>query len=110
MHLPRAAIPVLIALFVVTARPAFPQQTVDFSGRVFDATSKQGSENLDVKLMPPKQSRLPIRVASTDRDGLFVFTRLARSRYLIEVSQGFHLLYRGEVETLGHFNQISASG
>ena len=98
MHLRRAANTVLIALFFVTARPAFPQQTVDFSGRVFDATSKQGIENLEVTLTPPKQSRLSIRVASTNRDGVFAFTRLARSRYLVEVSQGLHLLYRAEVD------------
>lgn len=78
--------------------PLYPSRRLIFTGRVFDATSKRGIENLEVKLTPPKQSRLTIRVANTDQNGLFAFKQLARSRYLLEVSQGVHLLYRVEVD------------
>jgi hypothetical protein len=98
MRVIRTVILALAALCVATAWPALSQQTVDFTGRVFDATSKRGIENLEVKLTPPKESKLTIRVANTDQNGLFVFKRLPRSRYLVEVSQGVHLLYRQEVD------------
>ncbi len=78
---------------------AAPQQAVDFSGRVVDAASKQGIQNLEVKLTPPRQSKLPVRLATTDRNGTFVFQKLARGRYLLEVSQGLFLLYRAEIDT-----------
>lgn len=98
MRVIRVVILALIALCAATAWPALSQQPVDFTGRVFDATSKRGIENLEVRLTPPKQSRLTIRVANTDQNGSFAFKRLARSRYLLEVSQGVHLLYRVEVD------------
>jgi hypothetical protein len=94
----RVVLPVLIALNFATASPTWSQPAIDFGGRVFDADSKRGVENLEVKLIPPKQSRLPIRVASTDQNGAFLFRQLARGRYLLEVSQGVHLLYRAEVD------------
>ena len=74
-------------------------QFIEFTGRVVDAGSGQGIENLEIKLTPPKGVNLPIRLSGTDRDGKFLFRRLARSRYLIEVSQGLYLLYRAEVDT-----------
>ena len=75
------------------------QQAGDLSGRVFDAASHNGIENLEVKLTPPRESKLSIRLASTDRNGAFVFRRLDRGRYLIEISQGLYLLYRAEIDT-----------
>ena len=74
------------------------QQTSDFTGRVTD-TEHRGIANLEVKLTPPTSTRLPIRLGSTDRNGTFTFRQLARSRYLIEISQGVYLLYRAEVDT-----------
>lgn len=98
MRITRVVILALIALCIATPWPALSQQTVNFTGRVFDATSQRGIENLEVKLTPPKQSRLTIRVANTDQNGQFAFKELARSRYLLEVSQRVHLLYRVEVD------------
>jgi hypothetical protein len=40
---------------------------------------------------------LPIRLATTDGNGMFTFGRLSGDRYLLEVSQGVNLLYRSEV-------------
>ncbi|MEZ5287228.1 MAG: carboxypeptidase-like regulatory domain-containing protein [Vicinamibacterales bacterium] len=74
-------------------------QAADFTGRVFDADSKDGLQNLQVKLTPPRQVKAPIRIATTDREGGFSFRRLLRGRYLVEVSQGTTLLYRAEVDT-----------
>jgi hypothetical protein len=78
---------------------AVSQQAGDFSGRAFDAASHNGVENLEVKLTPPRESKLSIRLASTDRNGAFVFRRLERGKYLLEISQGLYLLYRAEVDT-----------
>jgi hypothetical protein len=90
---------VLLALVAIcAASTALSEQAVDFAGRVFDAASQRGIENLEVKLTPPSNSNATIRVTSTDQNGLFVFKQLAKSRYLLEVSQGVHVLYRVEVD------------
>ena len=88
-----------VAVALTLAAPGLVAQAADFPGRVFDAGTKDGIQNLQVKLTPPRQSKAPIRIASTARDGAFEFTRLVRGRYLVEVSQGVTLLYRAEVDT-----------
>ncbi len=88
-----------ILVLCLLAAPGLGAQAADFPGRVFDASSKDGIQNLQVKLTPPRQSKAPIRIANTARDGAFEFTRLVGGRYLVEVSQGMTLLYRAEVET-----------
>jgi hypothetical protein len=85
-------------MWPMAAAPPAPQ-AADFNGRVFDATSKNGIENLEVKLTPPRQSNLAIRLTSTGRNGEFLFRRLERGRYLLEISQGLYLLYRAEIDT-----------
>jgi hypothetical protein len=42
---------------------------------------------------------LPIRLTRTDRNGDFLFRRVAPGRYMIEVSQGLHILYRVEIDS-----------
>ncbi len=76
-------------------------QATDLRGRVVDATSGNGIENLQVKLTPPRQSKAPIRLARTTRDGSFTVAQLVAGRYLVEVSQGVTLLYRAEVNATG---------
>jgi hypothetical protein len=95
----RTVISSVLTSVLLLAAAAFGQQAVDFSGRVFDADTKRGVENLEVKLTPPRSVRASIRIASTDRNGAFVFPKLIQGRYLIEVSQGVNLLYRAEVDT-----------
>jgi hypothetical protein len=89
---------VFTSLLLLSAA-AIGQQAADFSGRVFDAETKRGVENLEVKLTPPRGVRASIRIASTDRNGAFLFPKLMPGRYMIEVSQGINLLYRAEVDT-----------
>jgi Carboxypeptidase regulatory-like domain len=89
----------LLLSFVVGAAAGAQTRMIDFSGRVFDAGSGRGVENLEVKLTPPKAVQLPIRVVSTDGDGRFLLRGLVHSRYLVEVSQGVYLLYRAEIDT-----------
>ena len=98
MRVIRIAAVALMAAGVFADRPAWSQQTVDFTGRVFDQKTNRGIENLEVRFTPPRQSNLVARVASTDANGVFAFRQLARSRYLVEVSQNVHLLYRAEVD------------
>lgn len=86
----------VVALVVGMAAPAEGQQRVSFSGRVFDADTKSGIQNLQVKFTPPRSSRLPVRIATTDASGSFLFQELARGRYLVEITQGPHLLHRAE--------------
>jgi Carboxypeptidase regulatory-like domain len=88
-----------LAASVAAAAPLGAQQAHDLGGRVFDADTSRGVENLEVRLTPPRAVRAPIRVAATDKNGSFVFRQLAAGRYLVEVSQGPNLLYRGEVDT-----------
>ena len=97
----RRLIAILLTCWLMVLWPAQvpAQQTADFSGRVTD-TAQNPIENLEVKLTPPRDSKAPIRLGSTDRNGMFVFRQLVQGRYLIEISQGVYLLYRAEVDTI----------
>jgi hypothetical protein len=75
------------------------QQLNNLDGRVFETATKRGIENLEVKLTPPTNSDLAVRLASTDQNGQFRFAQLRQGRYLLEVSQGPSLLYRAEINT-----------
>ena len=68
------------------------------SGHVFDAQSKRGIENLEVKLKPPNNSSAPIMIGATDQNGVFRFKSVPIAVYLVEVSQGPYLLYRSEID------------
>jgi hypothetical protein len=88
----------LLALAATLALTTFMEaQASDLRGRVVDAATGRGIENLQVKLTPPRQSRAPIRLARTARDGTFTVAQIVSGRYLIEISQGVTLLYRAEV-------------
>jgi Carboxypeptidase regulatory-like domain len=89
----------VLALLLLPGVSFSGRQALDFGGRVFDADTNRGIENLEVKLTPPRGVKASIRVAMTDRNGSFVFRQLASGKYLVEVSQGANLLYRGEVNT-----------
>jgi hypothetical protein len=89
----------VLLLLSVGAAARGQTQVIDFRGRVFNAGTERGIENLEIKLTPPKSANLPVRVASTDGDGKFLFRGLVHSRYLLEVSQGIYLLYRIEIDT-----------
>jgi len=100
--LPIVATLALVSVLADGAPPAGVEaqaQTVEFKGRVFDAASERGIENLQVKFTPPRDVKAPIRLANTGSDGAFAFAKLLRGRYLVEVSQGTTLLYRREVDT-----------
>jgi hypothetical protein len=49
------------------------QQLNNLDGRVFETATKRGIENLEVKLTPPTNSDLAVRLASTDQNGQFRF-------------------------------------
>lgn len=89
----------LAALLVAVALPVAGQSASDVTGRVFDAGSRAGIPNVEVKLTPPRSTNQPIRLANTLNDGSFVFRQLPRGRYMVEVSQGYNLLYRNTVDT-----------
>lgn len=74
------------------------QASKEFSGRVFDSQSKRGIENLEVKLKPPTNTNAPTMIGATDQNGFFRFLQVRVGRYLLEVSQGPYVLYRGEVD------------
>jgi hypothetical protein len=79
--------------------PAAAQQPDAMDGRVFEVGSNRGVENLEVKVTPPNNSSLPVRIANTDQNGQFRFADVRQGRYLLEVSQGPNLLYRAEIDT-----------
>jgi hypothetical protein len=85
--------------------PAPAQQVNHLDGRVFEAASNRGIENLEIKLTPPTNSNLSVRLSGTDQNGNFRFAQVGRGRYLLEVSQGASLLYRAEIDT-GQQNHI----
>ena len=94
-HLGRIASATLLGCALLTA-----QATRDLNGKIFETTTKKGIENLEVKLTPPRNSDLAIRLASTDSRGEFHFSQVRPSKYLLEVSQGPNLLYRNEIDAL----------
>jgi len=86
---------------VILCLPVFfahSQAAQDFTGRVFDAQSKRGVENLEIRLRPPTASNLPTLMGYTNQNGEFRFSAVSSSRYLLEVSQGPYPLYRHEVD------------
>jgi len=90
----RITMAILVAsLFVL------PAHAQSLSGRVFDAQSNRGIENLEVKLRPPNNSTTAVLIGNTDQNGSFRFSQVKPGRYLIEVSQGPYLLYRTEIDT-----------
>jgi hypothetical protein len=86
----------LLACLLVA--PAWAQQAADLEGRVFDQANGRGLENLEVKMTPPNNANLPVRLANTDQNGAFRFPQVRLSRYLLEVSQGPNLLYRVQID------------
>jgi hypothetical protein len=74
------------------------QASKPFSGRVFEANTRRGIPNLEVKLRPPSGSTNPIVMGTTNQNGVFSFPEVKVGVYLVEVSQGPYLLYRGEVD------------
>jgi len=86
-------------LIFVVSQSAHPQDGKPFGGHVFDAQSKQGIPNLEVRLRPPKGSTVPSMLGTTDHNGLFRFAQVKPDRYLLEVSQGPYVLYRAETDT-----------
>jgi 5-hydroxyisourate hydrolase-like protein (transthyretin family) len=89
---------VLALLASLPAQIVHAQASKAFSGHVFDAQTKRGIENLEVKLRPPSSSTAPILIGTTDQNGVFRFSQVRIGVYLVEVSQGPYLLYRGEVD------------
>jgi Carboxypeptidase regulatory-like domain len=92
-------IAVLAVLVFVPVQLLHAQDAKPFSGRVFDAQSQRGIENLEVKLRPPTSSSAPVVIGTTDQNGVFHFPAVRSGQYLVEVSQGPYLLYRGVVDT-----------
>jgi hypothetical protein len=89
----------LTLAFAAAVALAAAQNAADLPGRVFDAATKSGIPNLQVKLTPPRTVRLPARITSTGTKGEFLVRQLVRGRYLLEISQGVTLLYRAEIDT-----------
>jgi hypothetical protein len=73
-------------------------QNVDLEGRVYDQATGRGLENLEVRMTPPSNANLPVRLANTDQNGQFRFPQIRPNHYLVEVSQGPNLLYRVQID------------
>jgi hypothetical protein len=89
----------LLPVLLLAAALPCAGQSGDLNGRVFEAGSRAGIPNVEVKLVPPRAANQPIRLANTGNDGSFVFRQVPRGRYLVEVSQGYNLLSRTTVDT-----------
>jgi hypothetical protein len=92
-------IALLALLASLAVQNVHAQAAKAFSGHVFDSQSKRGIENLEVKLRPPSNSATSVMIGATDQNGMFHFSPVPAGTYLVEVSQGPYLLYRGEVDT-----------
>ena len=68
-------------------------------GRVYDVTNQSGIPDLIVRLIPPKNLKMPEKITTTDQNGEFHFADTERRKYLLEVYQGLTLLYRNVVDT-----------
>lgn len=82
----------LLGLFLSVAAAA------ELNGRVVEETGGEGISDLTVRLIPPKATREPEKVTTTNDRGEFHFPDLTKGKYLLEVSQGTTLLYREVVE------------
>lgn len=81
----QGAVAGLLALLVVAVTPhEGAAQTATISGFVVDASTGRPIELANVVVRPPGAA--PLRGASTNRDGLFVLSRLEPGRYALEVS------------------------
>jgi hypothetical protein len=89
----------ILSTLLVIARTAPAKGETQFYGRVVEAESGSGIQNLEVRLMPPSSSQQSVRLTRTDQKGYFKFSRLTQGRYVLEVSQGVYLLYRNVVDT-----------
>jgi hypothetical protein len=91
-----AAVSFIISILLHSAHP---QAVKPFGGHVFDAQSKRGIANLEVRLRPPTGSTAPTMLGTTNQNGIFRFAQVKPGRYLLEVSQGPYMLYRAETDT-----------
>lgn len=69
------------------------------SGRVFNASTNTGLSGYSVRLISPRVSGLPIRVAFTGQDGRFRFNAIKQQRYVLEIMRGVAVVYRKEIDT-----------
>src|SRR5262245_14911755 len=89
---------ILVVFALLPLQVAHAQASRSFGGRVFEAQSKRGIQSLEVKLRPPTGSTVAVMIGTTDQNGAFRFAQVRIGVYLVEVSQGPYLLYRGEVD------------
>jgi hypothetical protein len=89
---------ITLSMLAVCTVQLSAQDAKDVGGHVFESATKRGVGNLEVKLTPPSNSNLAIRLTSTDGNGNFRFSQVRQGRYLLEDSQGPSLLYRGEID------------
>ncbi|MBI3803979.1 MAG: carboxypeptidase regulatory-like domain-containing protein [Nitrospirae bacterium] len=85
----------LILLLLLTTGSVF---AAELNGRVVEATGGEGISDLTVRLIPPKATKRPEKVTTTNDRGEFQFPNLDAGHYLLEVSQGTTLLDREVVE------------
>ncbi len=95
----------IIMIILPIGSAAISKELASFSGRVYDSTSNSGIGNLVVRLTPPRDSKLPQNVTTTNQDGQFSITGLKKGRYLIEVKQGPTLLFRDVIDTTRETNK-----
>jgi hypothetical protein len=87
------ALALIVYLFgVVPLCDARIQGSLSFSGYV----KAKGASNtrFTVKLYPPKTSKSPVVLTTTDDSGYFKFTNLSASSYLLEIYFGTELIYQ----------------
>lgn len=75
---------------------ASAQQASVFAGRVVD-NLQHGVPNLQVRLRPPENARIPTQISVTNDSGGFTLPRVTAGSYLLEVSQGPYVLYRAQM-------------
>ncbi len=88
---------VSILFCLVTSVLAQAADRIGLDGTVYDTISHQGIPNLALKLIPPRDTPIPVRATFTDGQGRFHFPNLELGRYLLEVHQGSTLVYRDVV-------------
>jgi hypothetical protein len=87
---------IVVALIVLAHSSSFVFATnnLTIGGRVTLNSTAKMLPNFTVKLFPPKQTRSPILLTTTNGSGDFKFAGLSNSSYLLEVYLGKALVHQ----------------
>ncbi|SRR2546423_10650068 len=97
---------ILISILILYSLSASPlcraggaQNGFTFTGHIkFGVPSQASIPHFSIKLYPPKISRKPILMTTTDNSGNFQFKGLSERSYLLEIYLGDNMVYQDIIQ------------